>query len=620
MSTILQKAYPHRLIPDEVEAIIPYSSIDDLSSTYTTGKTLLFEKGVMVLIPLHRKTNIPHLIAHVKRMNPSLLKKGQTKKKRGDNTLSLVNKKTLKALTGYLPGEISPFLIHDPLKRQNFSLSQIIIDNRVVDRGHSSLKCVSHPKNSFEFMNNTTRQFMRQQEGRHDDPQDVLKKSDGKTKVVIGSGKADDAFVISIQSLLPGLKKRYPNVPISILDITSPECPSIDLHIYDINQSYHVCLPEKHTFSFVLSMLALEQQELFDTHMLIQHLNTRLSDHAQQYKSTSQSISTRQCLILHTKPLHEMVKRLCTLSHPLTTSFAIQPCTKSAFALFSRYMQFKSLYWRSLDASNVLIEPYVKFHVMDIPEGITMVLENFLYLGSMKDFNDARRKFDHVICLASNSSYLESASYHFYPMRDTRTEQLKDMIDRVLPLLDTIRKAKQTVFIHSVKGMSRSVAIVIAYLMKYHHFLAEDAYIALKRKRHFVLPNPGFIRQLTSLETSLKVHPPLNHQQVSSTDLPLIFQSDTQLAPFSSISSLSLSMNQKKAKKVKKKKPLSSANEAFLDACQARLSSTPIFQNHQCDSFSSFCSSYQAELDDLFQSIPQHQDLSLKPQSTFSKR
>lgn len=146
MSTILQKAYPHRLIPDEVEAIIPYTSIDDLSSTYTTGKTLLFEKGVMVLIPLHRKTNIPHLIAHVKRMNPSLLKKGQTKKKRGDNTLSLVNKKTLKALTGYLPGEISPFLIHDPLKRQNFSLSQIIIDNRVVDRGHSSLKCVSHPK------------------------------------------------------------------------------------------------------------------------------------------------------------------------------------------------------------------------------------------------------------------------------------------------------------------------------------------------------------------------------------------------------------------------------------------------------------------------------------------
>lgn len=58
--------------------------------------------------------------------------------------------------------------------------------------------------------------------------------------------------------------------------------------------------------------------------------------------------------------------------------------------------------------------------------------------------------------------------------------------------------------VHCIKGISRSVSFVIAYLMKYYSMNYEEAYSFLKKKRKCVCPNEGFVRQLKNFEIFLE--------------------------------------------------------------------------------------------------------------------
>jgi protein-tyrosine phosphatase len=52
------------------------------------------------------------------------------------------------------------------------------------------------------------------------------------------------------------------------------------------------------------------------------------------------------------------------------------------------------------------------------------------------------------------------------------------------------------VLIHCHIGASRSVAIVMAYLIRKYSYSLPQIYSIIKRKRSLIQPNPGFIKQL----------------------------------------------------------------------------------------------------------------------------
>ena len=56
------------------------------------------------------------------------------------------------------------------------------------------------------------------------------------------------------------------------------------------------------------------------------------------------------------------------------------------------------------------------------------------------------------------------------------------------------------VLVHCMYGISRSVAFVIAYLIKYKNYSVDEALKFLMKKRNKINPNKGFLEQLYAYE------------------------------------------------------------------------------------------------------------------------
>ncbi|XP_034538182.1 dual specificity phosphatase DUPD1-like, partial [Notolabrus celidotus] len=69
--------------------------------------------------------------------------------------------------------------------------------------------------------------------------------------------------------------------------------------------------------------------------------------------------------------------------------------------------------------------------------------------------------------------------------------------------IDSALKQNGKVFVHCAMGVSRSGALVLAYLMICHGLSLVDAIIALRLNRD-IGPNSGFLEQLRQLELSLR--------------------------------------------------------------------------------------------------------------------
>nr|TKR97873.1 hypothetical protein D5086_0000208810 [Populus alba] len=85
------------------------------------------------------------------------------------------------------------------------------------------------------------------------------------------------------------------------------------------------------------------------------------------------------------------------------------------------------------------------------------------------------------------------------PIRDMESEDLLDYLDVCLDFIEKSRK-EGAVLVHCFAGVSRSAAIITAYLMKTEHLSLEDALESLRRSCESVCPNDGFLEQLKMFE------------------------------------------------------------------------------------------------------------------------
>ncbi|KHN85039.1 Dual specificity protein phosphatase 14 [Toxocara canis] len=102
----------------------------------------------------------------------------------------------------------------------------------------------------------------------------------------------------------------------------------------------------------------------------------------------------------------------------------------------------------------------------------------------------------------------DTPQIYIYPHLDLQSDQIQALI-----------ADNGKVLVHSVAGVSRSVAICLAFLTKYRCHSLYDAYHLMALKRPMVRPNLGFWRQLIEYEQDVK-HVPSSVRLVPDDDQP----------------------------------------------------------------------------------------------------
>ena len=123
-----------------------------------------------------------------------------------------------------------------------------------------------------------------------------------------------------------------------------------------------------------------------------------------------------------------------------------------------------------------------------------------------------------ILNLTSDSDEIEGIEYKTVPLEDDDDQLLAPYFESCFEFINTAAQSrnstggtkkekdepiKPTVLVHSYFGMSRSSAIIIAYLMKEKKWSLREAYDHLKERHSSINPNDNFIVQLIHYEQEL---------------------------------------------------------------------------------------------------------------------
>jgi protein-tyrosine phosphatase len=155
----------------------------------------------------------------------------------------------------------------------------------------------------------------------------------------------------------------------------------------------------------------------------------------------------------------------------------------------------------------------LKNQFWEVENDISYVVDR-VYLGTYRGSLDRKALLDtgisHIVQAieVEENPYGSDFVYLNVNVSDTKEEDLEQYFDVVADFVQNALRESETnkVFLHCGSGISRSAALIIAYLMKYeqkfnHSF--RRAYDYLKKMRIQVKPNRGFKQQLQSYEVKL---------------------------------------------------------------------------------------------------------------------
>ncbi|ETL30637.1 hypothetical protein F442_16852 [Phytophthora nicotianae P10297] len=138
-------------------------------------------------------------------------------------------------------------------------------------------------------------------------------------------------------------------------------------------------------------------------------------------------------------------------------------------------------------------------------------LTDFLYIGGALAAKNKsmllQNGITHVInCAASvaPASFPDDFCYFNIRLRDHSSQDIARHFYSIFDFIERARESGGRIFLHCVKGISRSPTMAIAYLMWYKNIGMYKALDFVRQSRPIVDPNAGFIFQLTEWE---QLHP-----------------------------------------------------------------------------------------------------------------
>ncbi|KAF4141866.1 Dual specificity phosphatase catalytic domain-containing protein [Phytophthora infestans] len=138
----------------------------------------------------------------------------------------------------------------------------------------------------------------------------------------------------------------------------------------------------------------------------------------------------------------------------------------------------------------------------------TVILSHVL-LGSRENAEDSRLLnvlgITHICNCATQvgNSFEGEFIYLKLNLHDAQDEELIPHFQTVSKFIKRVERLRGRVLIHCISGVSRSPALLVAYLMIDKKMPLLEAYNMVKRKRHIVQPNQAFRLQLAKYELML---------------------------------------------------------------------------------------------------------------------
>lgn len=135
------------------------------------------------------------------------------------------------------------------------------------------------------------------------------------------------------------------------------------------------------------------------------------------------------------------------------------------------------------------------------------IIDNFLYLGSAQASKCLEKlkeiRITHIVNLAGKQHFEGQFEYLICHFEDDVSVSFLDKLESIFQFINTAAEKKGKVLVHCKGGVSRSVSIVVAYLMERQKLSLKEALILIKSKRPGTRPNDGFMFQLFTLETQI---------------------------------------------------------------------------------------------------------------------
>lgn len=132
-----------------------------------------------------------------------------------------------------------------------------------------------------------------------------------------------------------------------------------------------------------------------------------------------------------------------------------------------------------------------------------------LYIG---DYDAAENNFllyttpiTHIVSLYRTPCFPNTYEYLLCTIEDNPDENILQFFE---PAIEFIQKGLDEglgVFVHCAGGVSRSATIVVAFIMNTLRVSADAALELLRRDRKSACPNHGFMLQLYSFQSNLKI-------------------------------------------------------------------------------------------------------------------
>ena len=136
-----------------------------------------------------------------------------------------------------------------------------------------------------------------------------------------------------------------------------------------------------------------------------------------------------------------------------------------------------------------------------------MVIDS-LYIGSETAARNgslmASLGITHIVNLGEDDKNAEFKGFEYYTikMSDSVFEDLNDDFWRGVDVISEAISGGGCVLVHCRRGISRSAALVVAYLMEARKLSFDAAFSLLKQQRPAVNINQGFVEQLKAREAT----------------------------------------------------------------------------------------------------------------------